>query len=418
MNKILSILLAGSVVFTLAACQKSNEAPASNNDTVRPLYLGDLDKKLNEIYGKDNEEMMDVCDKQWRPKILEIARVLEEKRKDIEALAQKNNAEKNIVGVDFGSFKFVDDMGKPPGADEWTSFTSSWSEIVSDYEVIKDDPTNPFWVNLNRMARGMVIDDDGRISGYFYGLSKDSGPVIEAIKNKLEACQQDPACTTPDFTQSEKNYLKTNVVYDYYLRVLRSSQSNVTRKREIIDRFVKRIQSNASRYGFVKGSMFRTEGKTLIIPLDLSELGEDGAQKFIALAEKTWNIDSEYSLKIESVKKSETASYKIMVDDEQGGRAFVSRNDLIMQLHNWGRFKTITHEFGHILGFKDNYYTTWSTDTCAYTFQSNTGDLMSDSVEGAVLARHWAKLKEIYWPAPTATPAPEQAASKPEPQSP
>ncbi len=127
MSRILSILLAGSVVFTSVACQKSKEAP-TGNDTVRPLYLGDLDKKLNEIYGKDNEEMMDVCDKQWRPKILEIARVLEEKRQDIEALSQKNNAEKNIVGVDFGSFKFIDDMGKPTGADEWTHIQIRYSK--------------------------------------------------------------------------------------------------------------------------------------------------------------------------------------------------------------------------------------------------------------------------------------------------
>ncbi|MBS1971121.1 MAG: hypothetical protein JSU04_12480 [Bdellovibrionales bacterium] len=418
MSKALSILLVGSFLFTLAACQKSSDTPA-NNEAVKPLYLGDLDKKMNEIYAQENEPRMDVCDLQWRPKILEIARVLEEKRKDIEALAKKKNSENNIVGTDFGSFKFIDDMSNPPGKDEWTTFTSSWSEIVRDYEIIKDNPQNPYWVNLNRKARGMVADDQSRISyGSFYGLTKDSGPVIIAIKEKLENCQKDLVCTNPGLTDDEWVYLKTNPIYKYYMGILDGSSASSAKKRDVLDRFLKRVQDDASSYGFFKNPVIRTEGKTLIIPLDLSDLGVEGAQKFAALIEKTWNIDSKYSLKVESVTGVEKSSYKILVDNELGGRAFVNWNKLFMQLHNWGRFKTITHEFGHILGFYDNYYTTWSTDTCAYTFQSNSGDLMSDSTEGTVLARHWAKLKEIYWPAPTATPAPEQASSTPAPQSP
>lgn len=397
MHKLLSILLTGSVLFTLAACQKSGDGGGS--DTAKPIFLGNLDQKVNEIYSADNEPRMDLCDTQWRPRILELSRVLEEKRKDIQELAQKRNSENKVVGTDFGSFKFIDDASEPGGKDEWTSFTSSWSEVLQYYEVIKDDPTNSYWVNINRMARSIVMDDESRIVyGNFYGLTKDSEPVITAIKNKIVACSDDSNCTRPDLTKSEENFLNENPLYDYYINYLRSSKHSYTEKRGLLSRFKARILVNADRYGYHKEELARVEGKTLVIPMDLSALGDDGAQKFIAINEKAWNIDPEYKIKIEFVKDKVTKAYHLDVDNEQGERAWVNWNDKIMQLHNWGRTKTFTHEFGHVLGFKDKYYTTWNMRTCAYTFESNAGDLMSNSDEGAVLPRHWEKLKSIYWP--------------------
>lgn len=122
----------------------------------------------------------------------------------------------------------------------------------------------------------------------------------------------------------------------------------------------------------------------------------DGAKDAIAWIEKVWNVDADYRIRIEDVKKP-LAGYAANISREVGGRAYVDREKFTMELFNFGRLRTIPHEFGHILGFADNYFTLWNKKTCGYDVEINPGDLMSDSTAGVVLPEHWEQLKKTYW---------------------
>lgn len=377
-------------------CQRSS-AP-KNHDSERPLYLGNLDQKMNEIYDEQNKDHMNVCDHQWRNKALEISRVLEEKREAIEALSQENTQKDPEEILDMGPFKFIDDSEQVAGKDEWTLKTFSWSRIAKVYDWIKDTPKDPRWVTLNRMARGIVTDDEKRIKrGIFYNLSRQAEPMVFEIEKKAGACQADATCEAPKLSDAEMTFLNSHPSYESVLRLFRSSKVSFERKREVLDGFVKQVHSLASRYGFFKNNLLKVDGNVLRVPLNLSAFDEEGARRFVDFAEKAWNQDPQYSIKIDVIKDSSPA-YVVQVDLSVGGRAFVNTEKHVVQLFNWGRIKTMTHEFGHVLGFKDNYYTSWSTDTCSYTVETNSGDLMSESANGVVLTKHWDKLKQIYWP--------------------
>ena len=51
---------------------------------------------------------------------------------------------------------------------------------------------------------------------------------------------------------------------------------------------------------------------------------------------------------------------------------------------------------GHVLGLPDRYFTTWNNETCTYTVEQNTGDLMSSSVKGVVTKDSIEKLQTSY----------------------
>jgi hypothetical protein len=130
--------------------------------------------------------------------------------------------------------------------------------------------------------------------------------------------------------------------------------------------------------------------------MDLSILG-GAASRFIEIIEKAWNVDGEKTVRIEA-KTRPAPSYLLNVSDILGGRAFVGHAEGgSMQLFNYSRLKTAAHEFGHVMGLKDEYYTTWNSSNCSYSDEGNAGNLMSDSFTGKVLPAHWQEIKKNYW---------------------
>jgi hypothetical protein len=377
------------------ACQRSESS--KNNTPDQPLFLGKLDKKMSEIYGDKNRAFFNVCDYQWRPKILEISRVLEENRAAIEAMAQNSIQEKPDKALAFGSFKFVDNTSTPAGKDEWTKKTFSWSRIAKLYDLVKDNPKDPRWVSVDQLARGIVSDDSRRIvDAGFTGVTRDAGPMILQISGKAEACKKIETCVNPELSIEEESFLAISPIFVLHFRRFKNTLLTFEEKRKNLERFTLRLHYLAERYDFRKNDLLKVDGKVLIVPMNLTDLDEDGARLFIEFVEKTWNTDPEYSVKVESVTDGSPA-FTVLVDNERG-RAHVSRENHLMQLYNWDGVKVFIHEFGHILGLQDSYYTSWSTDTCSYTTESNLGDVMSSGASGQVLPTHWEKFKKAYWP--------------------
>jgi hypothetical protein len=80
----------------------------------------------------------------------------------------------------------------------------------------------------------------------------------------------------------------------------------------------------------------------------------------------------------------------------QSGRSYVNHREKILVIANFSWVRTVAHELGHILGFDDHYYSVWNARNCYYTQESRLSDLMSNSEQGEVTARHWALLDKAY----------------------
>ncbi|MGZ6442214.1 MAG: hypothetical protein ACXWRU_19310 [Pseudobdellovibrionaceae bacterium] len=397
--RLFSVLASGLLILTMSACAPSRGG--THSDTDRPLFLGDLDKKINEIYSKENEINFDPCDFKSRDRISEVARTLEQKRGEIENLTKSQPTLPNENTMSFGKFIFINDVDIKPGEDKWQSDSYSWNDVISFYDKIKDRPVDKNWATLNRFVRGIVLNDENRIVYLgFGGLSRDAGPKLDAVQEKIQVCLLDTTCINPNLSLEQNSFLSTNRAFGYYIGVLESAQFSQTEKRTTLEKFLKRIKRENSKYAFQVNPVARVEGNTLVIPMDLSALSE-AASHFIEILEKAWNVDGEKSVKIEEVNRP-ISSYLLKVQDIIGGRAFVSAGDGgTINIFNYGRLKTATHEFGHVIGLPDEYYTTWDSSKCGYSDTYNFGNLMSDSSGGAVLPAHWQRIKMNYWNHPS-----------------
>jgi hypothetical protein len=330
---------------------------------------------------------------------LEIAKALEAKRKDIEAFTKNQPPPKDQPTLQMGSFKVTDNLSNPIGGDFWSYESYSWNEAFSLYNQIKDQPVNLNWKALNRLVRGIVPDDEARIAdGFFTQHHRLAGPIFADIRTKINDCLTQEQCTQPDLTLAQKDFLKSNWFFKFYLETLENTEVSHHKKKDYyLPRFLKRIKMEAEIYDFRVNPTIRVEGQSLFVPMNLSVL-EDGIPLFIEILEKGWNTDPNINIKLIPTPAS-SPHYLLKVDDMVGGRAFVAhRSDGgSMQLFNLGSIKTALHEFGHVIGLTDEYYTKWNSQTCEYTTEFNEGNIMSDHNSGQALSSHWEAIKKHYW---------------------
>jgi hypothetical protein len=369
---------------TLVSCTSPSEN-SHHHELPHSPYQGDLEEKLNTIYSKENEFSFEACDVNNRTRILEVAKALEIKRKDIESfIKHQPPAKDNEVGKDL-----------------WSYDSYSWNEAISLYEQIKDQPVNHQWAYLNRLARAIVLDDSGRIvNAYFTQHHRDAGPIFIDIRDKIKDCVTQEQCTNPILSLSQREFLQTNWLFKFYLEELENAQVDFSKKKDYyLPRFLKRIEIETQSYEFHNNQTIRSEGQSLLVPMDLSVI-QEGAPLLTELIEKSWNIDTSIKIKVVPTHSS-APHYLLKVDETIGGRAFVFHNNGqdsgYMQLFNLSKLKTIIHEFGHVIGLTDEYYTKWNPQTCEYTNEFNEGNIMSDSTSGKVLQKHWESIKKNYW---------------------
>lgn len=381
---------------SLSACTPSGNS--GGNSPGKPKFEGDLNLKVKELYGSENEPYLTACDRQWKSKVVEMANYLESHRAEIETFYKKyieENTNSIYESVQVGRFQFRKQKNEVIGSDVWDQETYSWEDAYQIYLQAKGQAIGFEAVSLNGFFRGVIVDEENRISyGENSGLSKDAGPIVQAIFEKVKVCYDNSNCLMPDLLDSEKNFLSQGAEYFYVFRLYYSSKIYSSgERREYIEKLYKWMVKYNRRYVFTPSDIIRSNGSELQVPMDLTVFGTDAA-RFTSYVESVWNNTVGFSIKIVPTN-SPNSTYLIKVDELVGGRAFVSGKT--MQLYTFGALRALPHELGHILGFRDNYYTTWSSATCKYTDQFNKGDIMSQHITGQVLQRHWDDLKKHYW---------------------
>jgi hypothetical protein len=401
MKKFSEVLFCLFLVSTLMACSpasKNSKEGSADFGSPKKTFEGELNKEVRSIFSAENELMFDPCDFQNRQKIFEIAEALEKNRPAIEQYGKSLVAQEETSYTKIGPFQFANPAVETPAENKWSDETWSWAEIIKDYEAIKKEPVGKQWFSLNRYVRTIIPSDSYRlVDRGFLGMSRTSGPVMFAIKKTVDQCWATPLCVKPSLNAEQIKFLSHSGSFKLYFPVFDSKTMTHTQKRAQLKKFQETVAVHAQRFDLKLDPNARTEGKTLIIPLDLTAFKE-GSRDAATEMEKAWNMDSEFNVKIEEIKKPQPG-FIVQVGEEVGGRASVSRDRSVMKLYNLGKLTTMHHEFGHILGFEDNYHTLWDRKSCAYQLEFNSTDIMSDSTSGKVLSTHWEQLKKTYWKA-------------------
>jgi outer membrane lipoprotein-sorting protein len=387
-----------SILFSCAKAQEEAASPRGiDSRPDHPAIVGSLDSNLKAIVSSSYAE---ACDKDHQKIHLEIAQELDQRKEEIILKAKKNRSE-NLLGNLTIDSQYAGNTNTAIEKDQWITHKKSWGEIRRMYEIVKGKPTDARWAYLDEYFQAILIDDQNRVEyGANYYLEKDSGPNIEALLQAVEFCHYQSDCTYPEIS-SLHSFIETQPYYKYFLNQL-IDQPGL--KISTLLNFSTRLRVDYYKYSFQKNDgISRTQEDVFHLPLDgksyngdLTSLAisfssywqEASAQLANAKRPATLNVDW---TQIETNPKA----FRFEFSPNQG-RAHVLASEKLIRIFMDQNPKVIAHEIGHVLGFRDSYYTHWNPSTCEYTYQYRNDDIMSNHLTGSVLAHHWEDLRKHY----------------------
>ncbi|NDG83444.1 MAG: hypothetical protein EBX52_00210 [Proteobacteria bacterium] len=222
---------------------------------------------------------------------------------------------------------------------------------------------------------------------------------IPKIRDAVSACVKDEKCRMPDFQGDLSLAVRAVPYYKLFLQALEEAE-DLPNARKILESFEKRVVMDQEDHAIPMNPLlqkYSAGGITeLRLPLDPGPLSEDEKKIVQSIIQKVWTKDGTARVQVEWKSKTENKDlFQILFHaDGIGKRPFVRFSDKTLNLFPLGRVRSIAHEFGHVLGFDDHYYTLWSAKTCAYIQESNDEDIMSNSSTGDVTDDEWKKLIE------------------------
>ncbi|MGZ3708127.1 MAG: hypothetical protein ACXWPM_04790, partial [Bdellovibrionota bacterium] len=282
-----------------------------------------------------------------------------------------------------------------PGKGLWSEYETGWEDLYSYYQKIKDQTDMKYWFALDSEVRFHLSDEQSRLidlADMF--LDKDSQKPLEKLLADLKVCISDSTCGDPKFGYESSDYFYRNPLYSEF-RDNWTKADKFARKRTLIEKLGKWVESDLRRYQMRHNSSIHRDGDKLMLPLDPGAFV--GAESELAgYIEPVWTNEK---LKLQIDWKSAEGStdvFKVIFEDAPGGRSYVAYANREVHLFSDIGVRSIAHEIGHVLGFKDHYYTIWQPLTCRYRTQSNDGDLMSSSSSGIVTDEEWKILDQTY----------------------
>ncbi|MBC7742386.1 MAG: hypothetical protein H7061_09320 [Bdellovibrionaceae bacterium] len=394
MKKVFCILLS----LSLFSCTQSSSNKAAV--TSERYYRGNLTKKYEVIYAS---EYIDGCDKTWKTKITEMANAVDARETEINQIAM--NAAANPVQTDNYKtetlysgdmvFEKIDYSGSVPS--DWQSYESGYEKAYNFYQTIKSTATDISWVYLNSFLRTRIMDDEARLKYLVHpAIEPYKMSLILAVKAKVNACFIYNSCTTIELSSAEKEWLVLGKYEKIIMDALENPTASPTDKRTYIQLLNDRMIGNARSLVIgTSNDSIKFDGKTFTVAFDYSSLGAFGPQ-FKEFIETAWRSSDYQVLIVQKTFSKALHIFDVLYDKTIGGRAFVDWTEKKMHLFPMDSNKAFAHEFGHVMGLPDEYYTTWSEAECKYKIYSHPESIMSNHISGKPLARHWKMLADFY----------------------
>lgn len=282
----------------------------------------------------------------------------------------------------------------------WQTEPYSWSTIYDYYRRNLDKNKPNFWTTVNAYVRSLITDDRKRVVyGYNLSLSHDQIEKIPSLKETTESCLTDTRCIQPKWNEEQLNLISEVAAYSHFHSRLTKARF-FREKRNILEKLFKRIESDFLLHKDEYNSMVshhKNEGKDIYsINLDASNFSDEDRALLEKTITETWN-NTENSVSINWKKSTPSMPlFRFLFSMEPNNRSYVNFGLKEIHLFPFTAVRTIAHEFGHVLGFDDHYYTIWDSEKCEYRAQFNEEDIMSGSDTGDVTAQEWESLFEQY----------------------
>jgi hypothetical protein len=335
-----------------------------------------------------DSEYGEECDERFNALRVEVTRELDRRLPEIEALLAATPPSRDYKAVPVGPLTIMERLSQAAGEDEWQAFSEGWPDVEALWKA-RSATMDRGWLELNGLVRSLLVDDRNRVLwGANYYLTRRDIPLLSKLKADVDACVADEACVSPALGPEAAALADRNEYYSYFVDKLAGPQGG----REVLERFKRFVDVDVLDWAFVPNDGVTVDGKTLKVPMNAGPFGgfEDVIEGYIT------SVWSSAALGVGVVWTDAPDAYSIVVDDDVGGRAYVTRRDREMHIANGVRSKSLAHEFGHVMGLADEYYTSWNPKTCAYTYEYNDANLMSTSSTGLVVKSHVDALKAQY----------------------
>ncbi|MBU6155138.1 MAG: hypothetical protein KGP28_12615 [Bdellovibrionales bacterium] len=366
---------------------------------------GSLSKELQEIY---KHPRLDPCDSSQREIKKLLVTALEENEEKVNDYPSTSSEESSAAGKPVTQAKLVEFQGSylihlpkiHSDSAGWSTDLQGWGILHDFFKQNADNPTPQFWRIINENVRSLLLEDKTRvINETNRGIDHANVLHLPRIHSEVESCFQNPGCEAPNFDSALSLAVKSIPLYRFFDQALRS-RSSLDSKREILEPFLKRIKRDYSEHSFRKNPLLRVEksekGTILNLAMDPGLLGQAEKEIIGSIIESVWS-NEKTQVKLEWGSKRQTPDlFEILFHpNSPGARPNVKPYEKVMNLFPGNRTRSVAHEFGHVLGFSDHYYTVWDPDRCLYIYETNDLDLMSNSASGDVTPEEWQTLLNL-----------------------
>ncbi|HND84449.1 MAG TPA: hypothetical protein PLU50_01525 [Pseudobdellovibrionaceae bacterium] len=394
-------VISGLVLLTTLGCAPGKKTMNVKDDGLefeaRKMYLGNLVEGVDELY--KNREFLSQCDVQWEGRVKELVKLLDSRQLDIKkgyvSIKNKANEKRNkdLKSYRYGELVLIDNGEESVSEERWVvTDNGGWREMWERYESNPDDIENLAGVDFR--VRSLIPDYTSRMILHKHpSVLPKNQSMFESIYSNLHKCYQDSRCKLPALTGEQIQFLNLEPKMKYLWEQVSTSNNSLKSSRDSLEVLEDMILGHVQRYAFYKNEKARMDGNTLTVPFNLAALNE-GAQDFAAFLSKSWSLGS-FDLKIIPVE-SGTDIFQFVFKKDFAARAFVDPTKKTYNISQQDTVKTAIHEMGHILGFRDYYYTAWEEESCKFFDLANQGDVMSNHPSGSVLPRHWEMLRSVY----------------------
>lgn len=377
---------------SVAACGKS--APNSEPGVEKAPLSGTATQNVSDLqagrYG-------DPCEVSYHKAQQEIAAALDAHAKEIAAVSPDSYESKTWKVVPMGKTFARERKTVPSPRAGWqTDESESWAVIYKEYLEIKDHSTPQDWAWLDMSVKSILSDDQDRVVYHSnYTLGKDEAPLLRQVALAVSKCLADLSCGTPMLSEDEGKFIRGNSFYADKMNAVDWARSLNT-KRSAISELDRQLERDLASNNFRSNLSVRRESvNRLVVPLDGSAFG-DALDQIAGYIESMWK-KSELALKVQWTQPTQyPGEFRLFLNEGAGGRSFVSFDERTVHLYPYVRSRSIAHEIGHVLGFKDHYYTVWSPEKCGYVIQDTDEDIMSQPTTGSVTSEEWKELEDAY----------------------